>query len=86
MTIFCCLVEGMSQAIIFQEFFLTVLFLLNRGDEGPHEILTCNPRSAILKRLAALSVNLFLIDSAFFHPGEITFPSNYEFFILLEDA
>ena len=71
--LFCCLVKGMLQTISFHGFFWTVLFLFNRGDQGPHEIVTYSPRSICLQRLAAHSVNLFLVDSVFFHLGEIKF-------------
>ena len=72
-TAFSCLVEGMPQNINFQGSFLTILFLLNRSDSGLFETVTYKPKRIFLKTVAALSVHLFLIDSVFFHPGEITF-------------
>ena len=72
-TFFSCLVEGMSQTSSFQGLFLTVLFLLNKSDSGLFETVTYKPKGKFLKTVAALSVHLFMVDSAFFHPGEITF-------------
>ena len=57
---------------IFQELFLTVLFLLKKNDWGPPETVSYNLKSTYLKRVAALSVELFLVDSVFFHTGETT--------------
>ena len=57
---------------IFQELFLTVLFLLEKSDWGPPETVSYNLKSTYLKRVAALSVELFLVDSVFFHIGETT--------------
>ena len=71
--VFSSLVEGMPQTINFQGLFLTVLFLLNKSNSGVLATGSYKPKGIFFKTVAALSVNLFLVDSVFFHPGEITF-------------
>ena len=71
--VFSSLVEGMPQTTKFQGLFLTVLFLLHKSNSGVFATVSYKPKGIFLKTVAALFVNLFLLDSVFFHPGEITF-------------
>ena len=50
------------------------------------ETVTYNPKRISLKSVAALSVHLFLVGSAFFHPWEINFLQNFVFFIVLGNS
>ena len=70
---FSYLVEGMSKTISFQGLFLTVFFLLNQTYSRVLETVTYKRKGLFLEIVAALFADLFLIDSVFFHPGEIKF-------------
>ena len=72
-TVFSCLVEGKPQTINFERLFLTVFFLLNQTYSRVLETVTYERKGIFLKMVAALFVDLFLVDSVFFHSGEITF-------------
>ena len=52
---------------------------MNKRDSGLFETVTCKPKGIFLKRVAALSVHLFLLDSVFFPSWRNNTP--LEFFI-----
>ena len=77
-TVLSCLVEWISQPINFEGLFWNVLFL-TKVDEACLK-LTYNP-----KRVGALSLHLFLVDSVISHAGGIRFLWNFPFLMVLGD-
>ena len=71
------LVKDTSQTMSFQKFFWTVLYLFNWGDQGSNKIGTYSSRRICFHRLAGHLVNVFFVDSVFFHLGDRTFKWNY---------
>ena len=78
-------IKDTSQNTSFQKFFWTILYLFNWGDQSSNKIGAYSPRSTCLSRLVAHIVNVFFIDSVFFHLGDITFQWYYAPLIVLED-